>query len=288
MSTQILRYELDPKIYRISSNSSPHKATLDQLVIYERFKLNQNYEKLGGGFGDYQIIIESEVKSDEQLQNRHFKISSFVSELDKSWLYVCGHPITKKDFAFMTPYVHFPDGKLPGWKSNYSDVEKELHKGKAHVTFSIHSMHNASYAYWPLEKAITTRKRYLKGSEQAKALIDLHYFSHKVESGYAMLFFLAKSLELVRSLLPGKDTAAKEKKLPETVRNSLQSPFNYILGLSNTRYEIRHIVKDSKSTSLHPKMTNSEFNTFKHDADLIIRAVVCMELDIPLLILHRK
>ena len=216
------------------------------------------------------------------MQTAHFEVLDFVDELDKAWVYACGHPLTKKHFAFMSPHITVPDGKLSGWKSNYREVEKEINKGKAHATISLIKLDHASFPYWPLEVAINVRKEYLQSTEQAQTLVDLHYYAHKVKSGYAMLFFLAKSLELIRSLLPGRNNSAKEKQLPRDVREKLHSSFNHILGLSNKRFEIRHIVKNTKDSTLHTKLTNEELKIFKEDADLIIRAVVCKELGVPL------
>lgn len=56
------------------------------------------------------------------------------------------------------------------------------------------------------------------------------------------------------------------------------------MGLANTRYEIRHIVKEKQNCTLHESLNNNEINSYKHDADLFIRFVVCRELAIPLII----
>ena len=187
----------------------------------------------------------------------------------------------------MGPYVDFPDGNIHGWKSNYREAEKEVNKGRAHVTFSFEKISHSSFSYWPLKKALIARESYLTASEPIKALIDLHYFAHKVGDSYSSFFFLAKSLELVRALIPGKTDVQKEKTLPDDVRSRLQTSLHDIIGLANTRYEIRHIIKDKKNSSLHEKMNNSEINSFKHDADLIIRFVVCNNLHISLIIPER-
>lgn len=288
MALHILKYRLDPKIYGIQSNGNPYKTGVDDFTIYEEFKINPSYNKINIGLGDYTINIESKVHDTRELQKRYFDTSQFVDILDRSWIYVCLHPLTKKEFAFMGPHVHWPDGNLYGWSSNFDGVEKEFNKGKAHIKVSFKSMPNASFSYWPLKKALEVREKILMCSEVARSLIDLHYISLSVNSDYAMLFFLAKGLELVRSLLPGKNNEAKEKELPIEIRKRLHSSFNHILDLSNSRYEIRHIVKNPNEKILHPKMTNEEIKTFKNDSDLIIRAVVCMELDIDLIIPDRE
>lgn len=96
-----------------------------------------------------------------------------------------------------------------------------------------------------------------------KALVDLHYFAHIVGDSYSIFIFLAKSLEIVRALIPGKTDVQKQKALPDDVRSRLKTSLHDIIGLANTRYEIRHIVKDKNIISLHQKMNNSERVHFK-------------------------
>ena len=184
----------------------------------------------------------------------------------------------------MGPYVDFPDGNIYGWESNYREAEKEVNKGRAHATFSYEKVSNSAFSYWPVKTALIARESYLLASEPIKAMVELHYFAHKVGDSYSSFFFLAKSLEIVRALLPGKTDVQKEKEFPDDVRSRMKTSFHDIVGLANTRYEIRHIVKDKNNISLHEKMNNSEINSFKHDADLIIRFVVCNNLGISLII----
>lgn len=288
MNIRNLKFELDPKIYGINSDSKPTKIEIGDITITETFLPNSDYDNIVEGLGDYKVIIEKPIKSKKELQDSHSDISEIIGDLDRAWMYACGHPLTKKNFAFMASIISFPNGKLPGWTSNYDEVENDLNKGKAHVKFSMKNLHNSILPYWPLKSAGEIREKYLNSLDYVKALIDLHYNAHKVGNGHAMLFFLAKSLELIRSILPGKNDDSKEKELPSDVREKLHSSFHNILDLANTRYEIRHIVRNPKESSLHPKLTNEEINTFKNDSDLIIRGVVAMELDIPLLMTTSK
>lgn len=282
MTIRNLRFELNPKIYCIDSDSKPLKIEIDGITIFETFVPNSNYDRISEGLGDYRVIIEKSIKSKRDLQNSHAKISELIGDLDRAWMYACGHPLTKKNFAFMAPIISCSNDKLPGWVSNYDEVEDDLNRGQVHVKFKIRNMHNSTLHYWPLKSACEIREKNHNSLDYVRALIDLHYYAHKVGHGHAMLFFLAKSLELIRSILPGKNDDSKELELPSIVRDKLHSSFHKILGLANTRYEIRHIVKNPEDSSLHPKLSNEEINLFKYDSDLIIRAVVAMELDIPL------
>jgi len=284
MKSAILKYESDPKVYDIQSEYAPYVEVVDSLAVSEHFQKNEKYKNISSTLGDYHIVIETEVNSSSEIQSKHFEIKDLINEIDRSWMYACGHPLNKRVLSYVGPYIDFADGNIHGWKSNYREAEKEINKGKAHVTFSVEKVSHSAFSYWPLKKALIARESYLRASEPIKALVDLHYFAHKVGDSYSSFFFLAKSLEIVRALIPGKTDAQKEKELPNDIRSRLNTSLHEIVGLANTRYEIRHIVKDKNNISLHEKMNNSEINAFKHDADLIIRFVVCNNLHISLII----
>jgi hypothetical protein len=95
-------------------------------------------------------------------------------------------------------------------------------------------------------------------------------------------------MELVQAMLPGNTDSKKENKLPDEIKSRLKTSLHQIMGLANIRYEIRHIVKDKKNCTLHERLSNSEINAYKHDADLFIRFVACQELGIPLIIPDRR
>jgi hypothetical protein len=288
MAIRNLKFELAPKIYGINTDSKPAIIKIGDFIITESFSPNSKYDEIAKNLGDYKVIIEKPINSKMELQESHHEITALIDDLDRAWMYSCGHPLTKKNFAFMAPIISQANGNFPGWSSNYKKVESDLNKGKAHAIISIKNMHHSVLPYWPLKSSGEIREKYLDSLDYIKALIDLHYFAHKVGNGHAMLFFLAKALELIRSILPGKNDDKKEEQLPSTVRDKLHSSFHKILGLANTRFEIRHIVKDPKDSSLHQKLTHEEIDIFKNDSDLIIRAVVAMELDIPLCIPARN
>ncbi|WP_289022162.1 hypothetical protein [Desulfobacter postgatei] len=287
MNSTVLTYESDPKVYEIQSEHDPCNEIVAGLEVSEHFQKSDTYKHISYNIGDYHVVIKTEVHSSSEIQSMHFEIQDLIRGIDQAWMYACGHPLNKKVLSYMGPYVNFPDGNIPGWKSNYREAEKEVNKGRAHVTFGFKKISHSTFSYWPLKSALITRESYLSASEPIKALIDLHYFAHKVDDSYSSFFFIAKSLEIVRALLPGKTDEQKEKEFPDEVRSRLKTSLHDIIGLANTRYEIRHIIKDKKNISLHKRMNKSEINSFKHDADLIIRYVACNNLQISLIIPER-
>ncbi len=287
MNKAILKYKSDTKVYEIQSDNALYHAVINELSISEEFLINENFKHISPPLGDYRLIIETKVNDSPELQSKHFEIKKIIQEIDRSWLYACGHPFNKKILSFVGPYVDFPDGNICEWTSNYSEAEKELNKGKPHIVISSEKVTHSSLSYWPLKKALTVREAYVAAQEHVVALVDLHFFALKVEDSYSSFFFLAKAMELVQAMLPGKTDDRKEKKLPDEFKSRLKTSLHNIMELANTRYEIRHIVKKKQNCTLHKRLNNSEINVYKHDADLLIRFVVCRELAIPWLFQKR-
>lgn len=283
MNKAILRYELDPNNYEIHCEDDPHQAEIDGLTIYEKFSLNERLKFISPYLGNYQIIIQTEVNNSRELQSKYFDIKAIAQELDRSWIYVCGHPLIKRVHGFLGPYLDFPDGKIDGWTNNYREAEKEVSGSNGHIVAFHESIFHASFQYWPLDKALGVLKAYRGSHDNIKALVDLHFFSHKVGDSYSMLLFLSKAMELVRAMLPGKTDEEREKKLPIEFRSKIKTSLHDVIGLANNRFENRHIVKDKFNCTLHQKLDNSEINAYKYDTDLFIRYVVCQNLSIPLI-----
>lgn len=213
MSKAILKYKSDSKIYDIQSDGNPYREVVYGLSISEHFCANEKYKHISPTLGDYFLAIETGVDDTSELQSKYFVIKEFISELDRAWMYTCGHPLVKKVLTFTGPYVNFADGNINGWESNFRDAENELNKGRAHVVASYIQYSHSIIPYWPLQKTLSVRKSYLSASEPITALVDLHFFAHKVEDSYSSFFFLAKAMELVQTILPGKTDDEKEKKM---------------------------------------------------------------------------
>lgn len=288
MNPHTLKYESESKVYGFETEFDSHGEEIDGLLIYDAFTRNNDYDFIQEGLGDYQVIIEAKIQDKLGLDEGYQEVSALAKCLDRVWMYSAGHPLTKKDFAFLSPHIKPIDGSLLGWNSNFDSVKKDLDKGKPRVEFKFKRIDHTVFSFQPLHKALRVREAYLGSDEPINTLIDLHYFSHKVEDGYSMMFFLAKGLEFVRDFLPGRSDEQKEKELLLEVREKLKMPFHSIFELSNKRYESRHVFNDKKNLILHPKMNNEEIRIFKHDADLIFRSVVCANLGIDLVIPSRE
>jgi hypothetical protein len=172
-----------------------------------------------------------------------------------------------------------------GWTSNLNEVSDEL-KAKAERSISVVSSKNIMWQWLPrlpLETVLRGRERFLTASDTIHSLIEHHYDAQTARDSYAKLFSLAKGLEIVRAMLPGNSDKAKESGLNSEVAKSLKLAFHDLFNIANNRREIRHTMKDPKSKALHPKMSQHERDSFSHDADVIMRAVVAEALDMPII-----
>jgi hypothetical protein len=139
--------------------------------------------------------------------------------------------------------------------------------------------------YMPLRNALSAARSYLTANENTRLLLDFHSQALALPGSQPGLFLFAKGLELARLMLPGRDDKTRENALPLKVRDSLRQSLHWLYGIANLRLEIRHVV--SKKHNLLPRLSQSECADFLHDADLVIRGVVEMELGIPVAIVDR-
>ena len=135
--------------------------------------------------------------------------------------------------------------------------------------------------FYPLFPAARVREAYRKASPAIKALGDLHYAALKSLRGDARLFYFANALELAATMMPGTKNTAKEQSLRPETKALLRHSMDWLFNMANNRYNVRHVVVKGKSGVLHSEMTGEERVAFEHDADLILRDVVCQSLARP-------
>jgi hypothetical protein len=123
----------------------------------------------------------------------------------------------------------------------------------------------------------------------SRTLLELHYQALTARSATAGLFLLAKCLELVRELLPGRTDHARESSLPAQIRNGLKRSFHWLFDVGNNRLDVRHVVKSrAPLLQLHQRMTGQEYIDFRDDADAIVRTVISQRLGLSPLILRHE
>jgi hypothetical protein len=136
--------------------------------------------------------------------------------------------------------------------------------------------------YMPLKRALEAVRAYRTSDAATRLLIDLHTRSLKEPGSDTQLILLAKALELVRAVLPGRKDADKQKALQAEVQASLNQSLPWLYDIANNRLEVRHVVKDPTVLRLHDRLTSTERKDYRHDADAVLRGVITQRLGIEL------
>jgi len=276
-----LKYESPIKIYGFDSINSPWREQIGSTILREVFRPNPKHDVMHPGLGDYRVVIQASVQSEQELRERYQEISAVTQQIDRAWVYACGHALSESDFAWIAPHIKMIDGRIQGWRTNYAATKKRFRVGRPSVKFRFSRHDWAHYPKFPLAPAIQARDALVNASEIISSLVELHFYAHKALDDYSRLFFLAKALEVVRGLLPGTSDVEKQQSLPFSVSQKLTADLHSLYDIANNRYETRHVIRRSGFPSLHSHMTHEEIATFKKDSDLVIRSVVCDALQIP-------
>ncbi|MBA7704942.1 hypothetical protein ES703_113765 [subsurface metagenome] len=236
------------------------------------------------GTVSYSIWIETGVSSPEEIWAKKGTAFELADDLNRIWTYVCGQPINAARLGLVA--YHAP----AAWTTNAEEVEKDLPAAISGLTYKEISIQTRHWTYCPelpLAKALDVRESYETASDFVRTLIELHYSALTSKRSEARLIFFAKALEIVRALLPGRKDQQKQKSLPAKITSDLHESLHWLFGMANTRSDVRHVVQRVTGPTLHPRMSAQEFRSFEHDADLVIRTAVCMQLgNEPFLVKH--
>jgi hypothetical protein len=260
-------------------------ASIGLLSVRESFEPNAN-DHISSGLGSYVVIIEAKVADETEFLVFQDDAFSLAQCLDWLWTYATGIPLSVN---YKGPAIHAYECLQPpkGWTSNLDEVNAQL-KAKSKRSISVLSSKNTMWQWLPrlpLETVLRGRQKFLAASDPIHSLIEHHYDAQTSTDSHTRLFSLSKGLEIVRAMLPGKNDKAKGAGLNPEVVKSLKLGFGELFNIANNRREIRHIIKDSASKALHPRMSQQENDSFNHDADVIIRTVVAEKLDLPIILL---
>jgi hypothetical protein len=273
---QVLRFTLLPKLYAIPSGCTPYDHIVDGVRVYESHELCPQQ-----GFpphtGKYRITFEAPISGSDQLLKFGSEIREAAEDLDRSWIYACGAPLHPVRIRFSFGVNPF------GWESNEAEVKNFLIQNSKKTIALVRvgpQQHWMSMPDYPLRAAARAREAYRVASPPIKALGDLHYAALKALRGDARLFYFANALEVAVTVMPGAKNKAKEQSLRTETRRLLQYSMDWLFNIANNRYNVRHVI-NKKLGVLHSEMSGEERSAFEHDADLILRDVMCQNLGLP-------
>jgi len=212
-----------------------------------------------------------------------------ADELDLAWCYVCMRPM----FAVRRKYLltEAPSG----WTGNTRAIESAIQREKDLPFVAAMQVATRPGSYeltsLPLASLLKIRDAYLRADSITQELIDLHIQVYKAERGD--LFFLAKALELAGRFFGdtrlARNSGLQNAMVKAGVTAHLTCNVEQLFDLANERYDVRHVVDpDTKGVVLHPRMTWSESEKFRTNADLVVRTVICSRLGVDMHLLTFK
>ena len=272
---QVLRYITQTKHYAIPLDEKRGEGVYEGLYLQE-CHVPKPQPKFPPHFGEYTITVEANITTSGELSDASQRIGALANDLDKFWVYACGEPLSP---LFMQ--LSF-DVTPKGWRSNMEEV-KDYFVQNCRQPFAIVQIDPTrcmEMPCYPLSLALQAREAYKKADPVIQALADLHYTALKAQFGEGRLFSFAKALELARKILPGADDPKREQSLA-LPKGSLKQSLHWLFDVANNRYNTRHVVRrDSPTPALQTRMSGQEIMDFQHDADLILRSLVCQKLQL--------
>lgn len=283
MSGHLLQYWCKPRIYVLPEDGRPYDGQVDGFRVYETVEPCDD----SGAPEDavsYRIVAEKEVSSRDEALSVGGVVFDLAADLDRLWIYVTGEPL----FYLRTSLeiVDAPDH----WESNYNEVHDALYREEPGPTLlgetKISQTSWRGFPYYPLEKALRLRPALENADDRLSHLVTLHHEALTTRGVHARLLMFAKAIELVDAMIDGA-RADKEDYLPKATGEDLRRRFKWLWKIANGRIDTRHVVA-RETGELHPELTTEDREDFLHDADLVIRDVVCTRLGTDTLRLGRR
>jgi hypothetical protein len=286
MTTHKIFFRTKPLLYVLSETVSPHQRIIGDWVIRETYEPLDD-RTLPKGTVSYSVWIETEVSSPKEIWAKEDTGFKIADDLNRVWTYVCGQPINAALLGLVARDAP------AAWTTNNKEVEKKLNAEISGMTCNgiiIRTRYRMYVMELPLSKVLDVYESYKTAPDFIRALIELHYSALTSNRLEDRLIFFAKALEMVRGLYPGKSDQQIQGSLPVNITSNLQQSLHWLFGIANNRFDVRHVVQQKGTPPvLHPRISMQEHQSFEHDADSIIRTVVCQQLGYePFLVKHEK
>ena len=288
MATHILRYVSPPKAYSLTPPILPYSGKVERWTIYEQIQDHSREDLRQQGISEYRVEMETQVANEDDLAKAISDAHLIASQLENLWIYSAARP-----FYYMRVTLLLMEGP-DGWKGNVKEVRQAIRRdGGARVLGDIHlqSQNWETPPFLPLETALKARAAYLINGPTLQQVIDLHVAAFK-HSGQPKHVLLASALEIAGSYYPdstGNFTrVARNSGLQQLISDAgldrdITQTIEWLFNTANTRREIRH-AWNQQTSSLHPQLTLQEGEDFVRNADLVLRAFVCKQLGLPIVV----
>jgi len=272
-----------PHLYVIRTTKEPYEEAVDGLMIRELFEPVHD-DTLPDGIGNYSIVIEGVVTSESEIWTMSEKAHQLAEDLNRTWTYVCGHPINVARLGLTVRTAP------PGWMTDVPEIRERISAKRSGLTCGSIEIKTRYWVFcsdFPLRRALRVRESLLDASVIVRTLISLHHMALTSRESEVRLLLLAKALEIVRAILPGRRDQEKQRKLPYEIISELRrGSLDWLSEIANSRLDVRHAIRNKNGPKLHRRISKEERKDFEHDANLVICSVVCGELGQALVILR--
>lgn len=288
MDSPKLKYVSEPLRCGLPDGDVTRSAVVADWEIYSVIKETGDTRN-DNAIYEYSITIERDIqkkkdRGDQTKEMLKFRKEAFsiIESLKLVWPYVFGRPQTANREIQSRDSPRF-------WTTNSRDLINKLHYQEIRAEVSVANIPWVILPYYSLPKLIEARSAYKEGDYEIRQLVQFHQdililnnLKHEKSSPgrHAVLFLLAKALELVQAILPGSKRKEKLTAVSERTREELSSDLDWLFNVANNRLEIRHVVRDKNNVELHPPLTQEERSQFEQDASLLIRDTVCRHLGV--------
>lgn len=227
---RLIRFECDPRPFVVPKRLRCHHETFPPFEVIEY----RTRRKLGPYGLRMEAIVRTKVEVNECKQAALY----LAQDLNRVWPYVAGVPLFPQ--ILIARRINAP----PGWRSNSDVVSKGLPMmlGPLRITggairFGRPKPYLVTVTEMPLRSALTAVRKFRGADPITRLLMELHLGALNQPGTDSRLFLLAKALELIRALLPGRNDAQRQSALDPETRKRLRQPLHWLYGMANNRLE---------------------------------------------------
>lgn len=279
MPTQKLQFTSPELRLKVTGAGTPGSASYDGWTLREEWDPDR-HKRGAEPYGEYRIIVERDVSSYDEVDERLVEGVHLVEDLERVWGYATGMALRSRGFS-----IGLGEFKPPkGWITNARAVKRVLQSQESGLiaeSIGIRSTHWRTCEDFPLSPLVAALAAYRQADDLTRALVGFHFEGLMSGTDDGPEFLFAKGMEIVRKMLPGTDDLAKEAALHPDVRQSLTQSLHWLYEIANTRRNTRHPITKNPTLALHPAMTGREILDYLRNADSVIRGVVCERLGLP-------
>ena len=258
-------------------NYTERKFEYDKWIVSDKYVVNEKKLHLS----KYSLVITSPVvRTKEDLDDYRIKGEKVVNRITH-FIPICGLPSlnSPKYVSFFSDVSIIDYANSPkGWKTDYNELREKFNTQKTRFTITTSFggvRHYSIIENSPLEDLETIMDNYDSIGEETKYLIFLNnaILSSSDDNVYMII---GKALEIINAMYPlnGKKDNRIRDYFPELEDVYKGHSIKELMGLSNTRKETRHYIKDKTLVIPHESLSKEEGSLlFKFSTNLILNAI---------------